>query len=90
MDTKLFQTRRTETIAWCSLQALENNPVETEEFRNRTVLARQGAALYRRAELLEKKGSVQNWLLAHVSLSPYVWRAPILQSYLAILQKGAY
>ena len=69
MDPVLFQERLAETIAWCSLQKLESDPPETEEFRRRKQLERQGAALYRRGQLLEKKHSLQSWLLSHLPLS---------------------
>lgn len=68
MDTSHFQTRLAETIAWCSLQTLENNPPETEEFRNRKQLARQGIDLCREARLLEQKSNVQSWLLNQLHL----------------------
>jgi hypothetical protein len=70
MSISNFHTRLAETIAWCSLQNIENDPPETEEFRHREQLARQGTALYRRAQLLEKKNSVQSWLLDHLHLGP--------------------
>jgi hypothetical protein len=70
MNIAHFETRLTETIAWCSLQKLVNDPPETEEFHNRAQLARQGRAFYRRAELLENKNNLQNWLLAHLRFNP--------------------
>jgi hypothetical protein len=65
-----LQTRLAETIAWCSLQNLLSDPPKTEEFRHRQQLERQGRALYRRAELLEKRNSLQSWLLDHLHLGP--------------------
>jgi hypothetical protein len=68
VEEALFQKRL--TIAWCSLQKLENDPPESEEFRRREQLARQGRELFRRGQLLEKKGSLQSWLLSHMKLGP--------------------
>jgi hypothetical protein len=70
MDTLHLQNRLAETIAWCSLQNLVSDPPETDEFRHRQQLERQGRALYRRAELLEKRNSLQSWLLDHFHLGP--------------------
>lgn len=70
MDTLHFQRRLTETISCCSLQNLVSDPPKTEEFHHRRQLARQEAALFRRAELFEKRNSVQSWLLRHLQLGP--------------------
>jgi hypothetical protein len=66
MDESLFQKRLAEAIAWCSLQTLEGEPPETDEFRRRKQLTEQGLALYRRAESLERKRGIQTWLLDHL------------------------
>lgn len=69
LDAALFQKRLAETVAWCCLQTIESDPPETEEFRRRKQLERQGAELYRRGQLLEKKHSLHSWLLSHLPLS---------------------
>jgi hypothetical protein len=69
-NTSRCQMRLSETVAWCTLQRLENDPAETDEFRNRQQLAREAAFLFRRAVLLEKKNSIQSWLLHHLRLGP--------------------
>jgi hypothetical protein len=63
-----FRQRLAETIAWCSLQRLDANPPETEEFRRRANLAVRGLALYRRAELVEQRAGVRGWLSRHLPL----------------------
>jgi len=68
VEEALIQKRLTETIAWCSLQNLESDPPETDEFRRRKQLERQGSELYRRGKLLEKKGRLQSWLLSRLHL----------------------
>ena len=67
-EKSLFERRLSETIAWCSLQTIESNPLETEEFRHRRALESQGRALWRRGALLEKRGHIQSWLLNHLTL----------------------
>jgi hypothetical protein len=68
VDESCFRKRLTQTITWCSLQTLEGDPSETDEFRRRKELARQGWELYKRAQLLEKRGRVRSWLIGHVRL----------------------
>jgi hypothetical protein len=63
-----FHQRLAETIAWCSLQELDANPPETEEFRQRANLAARGVALYRRAELIEKQAGIRGWLSRRLPL----------------------
>jgi hypothetical protein len=63
-----FHQRLAETIAWCSLQKLDANPPETREFRRRANLAASGVALYRRAELIEKRAGIRGWLSRHLPL----------------------
>jgi hypothetical protein len=83
-----FQKRLTETIAWCSLQTLETDPPETDEFRQRQQLGRQGRELYKRGKLLEKKGSVRSWLLSHLQLGPQGDPKELQREGLALMRAG--
>ena len=46
-----FRVRLSETVAWCSAQTLESNPVESPEIMQRRRLAEEAAKISRRAYL---------------------------------------
>ena len=59
-----FRTRLSETVAWCSAQPLESNPVETAEIQERRKLGERAAKLSQRG---------------HVSRAPGFWKALLKQ-----------
>ena len=54
-----FRSRLSETVAWCSAQPLESNPVETAEIQERRKIGERAAHL--------------SWL-GHASRAPKVWK----------------
>jgi hypothetical protein len=55
-----FRTRLSETVAWCSAQALESNPPETAEIQERRKMGERAAKLSQRG---------------HVSRAPGFWKS---------------
>jgi hypothetical protein len=62
MEATLFERRLAETVAWCSLQCLEEQPAESEEFGSRIALRRKAISLLERATMAEKRGKLQRLL----------------------------
>ena len=88
MNPTIFETRLAETIAWCDLQTLDGHPHESEEFLKRKAMQRQGLSLLNRARLLEKRGSLQSWLIDHLRFSPSENPEELRRQAKALFQRG--
>lgn len=51
-----FRTRLSETVAWCTGQVLETDPIESLEIRERRKMGEQAGKLYQRARLSHAPG----------------------------------
>jgi hypothetical protein len=54
---------------WCSLQSLEKQPAQSQEFRSRIAMRHKGISLLERARLLEKRGKLRR-LWDHLRFAP--------------------
>ncbi len=68
MEATRFERRLTKTVAWRSLQCLEEQSAESEEFSSRIAMRHKSRPLLRRSVLLEKRGELQR-LLDHLRLA---------------------